>query len=125
MPKFTIEIIEAARGEQIFYDLCIDGIGSFTQFEKEIIGTTYKSEFMTLVSYMKLVADLHSLPRTKFHELSSHGVKEYEFKTKHLRAYCIKTQGGKIVVLFGQKTNQSKDLSKFKALKKQYLNSLK
>lgn len=48
-------------------------------------------------------------------------IKEYEFKTKNLRVYAIKTKDGKVIVLGGYKNRQKKDLKKFRSLKKRYL----
>ena len=48
-------------------------------------------------------------------------VKEYEFKSRYLRSYAIKTSKGKIVVLCGYKNRQKKDIRTFRSLKKRYL----
>jgi UDPglucose 6-dehydrogenase len=47
--------------------------------------------------------------------------REYEFKTKHLRLYCIEQRGGKIVVYGGTKAKQRNDTSDFRALKDKYI----
>lgn len=135
MPKFTLKTIDAIKGRQSFEELVIDGTGDaekdiekgqLVEFEKELIGTTYLSEYRTIISYMSFVADLKTLPQNKFKEITEKGdsVKEYEFKSKHLRIYCIQKPGGKIVVLCGVKNAQDKDIIKFRSLKKQYLNTL-
>lgn len=74
---------------------------------------------------MDAVANLLSLPETKFHPYSDgkDGVREYEFKTKHLRVYAIEQKGGKIVIIGGTKANQAKDQVEFRRLKKGYIAS--
>ena len=65
--------------------------------------------------------------KKNFHEeikLKQNQVKEYEFKSKHLRVYAIQQINGKIIVLGGFKNNQKEDINKFRSLKKQYLDSL-
>ena len=124
MPIFTLKIIDAVKGKQTFEELVIDdNEGQLTKFENELLGTTFLSEYRTILAYMKFIADLKTLPQNKFRELkgSKDGVKEYEFKSKHLRVYCIQKTGGKIVVLCGKKADQTRDLREFRALKKQYL----
>lgn len=77
--------------------------------------------------YMDSVANMKSLPHSKFHPLDTNnadGYREYEFKTKHLRVYVIKQHGGKIIVMGGYKNSQKRDIASFRALKKQYLDSI-
>jgi hypothetical protein len=75
---------------QIFYDLIIDGAGQFSSFSKEV-ETAYKSELLTIIARMDLVSNLQRLPKEKFRNITpkKESVKEYEFKTKHLRVYAI------------------------------------
>src|ERR1700740_1455212 len=104
MPKFELKIIKAIKGVQTFEELFIDDVGQLEKFKQSLVGTTYQSEFMTLMSYMNFVADNGRLPDKKFKMLSgANGVKEYEFKSKHLRIYCVSKVGGKIVFLGGLK----------------------
>ena len=112
MPTFALKRIEAVVGKQQFDKLIVDGTCPFDEFEKTMI--QYKSEIKTLYAYMNMVANLRSLPETKF-----------EFKTKHLRLYCIEQANGKIVVLGGMKSKQKNDESEFRRLKKLYLDSIK
>lgn len=126
MSKFVLEDIENIRGKQIFSKLTIDGICQFDNFVNEL-EEQYETELDAINYYMEAVANLKSLPETKFRELKGRkgNVKEYEFKSKHLRVYAIQQKGGKIVVLGGYKNAQDKDLVLFRAIKKKYLNSLK
>ena len=106
----------------------IDGIGQLESFGT-LISTEhehYKTEYEMLVRYMEYIANGNSLPDTKFKDVTPHGetVKEYEFKSKHLRVYAIKKPNGKIIILGGLKTNQKADFKQFRSLKRRYLNSL-
>ncbi len=136
MTKFTTKIISSVKGKQVFEELVINASGNFeedknkgqlTAFENEIRETRYLSELKTIIAYMSFVAEIKTLPNTKFKEITpeNDSVKEYEFKSKHLRVYCIQKPNGKIIVLCGAKNEQRKDIVKFRSLKKQYLESLK
>lgn len=118
--------MDAVKGKQTFEMLVKDGVCLFEEFEKNV-ETQYKSEIASLYSHMNDVANLKILPKTKFHTYNKGGadVREFEFKTKHLRAYAIEKVGGKIVILGGTKANQPKDQSLFWKYKKQYIDSLK
>jgi putative component of toxin-antitoxin plasmid stabilization module len=135
MHKFTLKTIEAIKGKQVFEELVIDATskdelkikGQLTEFARQLEGTSYHSEYKTILAYMSFVSELKSLPQSKFKDITpeKEEIKEYEFKSKHLRIYCIKKPNGKIVVLGGQKSNQKSDIIKFRSIKKQYLESLK
>lgn len=107
--------------------MVIDGAGQLDNFEKDLNDTTYQSEFKTLLAYMEYLGNNGSLPKTKFRDVTPKGekVKEYEFKSKHLRIYTIQKTNGKIIILGGYKNNQDKDFPRFRSLKKQLLASLK
>lgn len=79
-----------------------------------------------MLTYVEYAANGNPLPNTKFRDVTPKGgiVKEYEFKSKHLRLYAIKKDNGKIIVLGGLKTTQDADFKRFRSLKSQYLNSL-
>ena len=114
MSKFALEEIDSIRGKQIFSKLIMDGICLFDEFASKL-EEQYKS------------ANLQSLPDTKFRELKGGkgDVKEYEFKSRHLRVYVMQQKGGKIIVIGGYKNNQSKDILSFRSIKKQFLDSFK
>lgn len=124
MPKFTFERIKAVKGPQEFDELFIDGIGQLETFKKELEHTQYQGELETIYSYMDLVASNQSVPKKKFKQLNTAKgqSKEFEFRTDNLRVYVIKKPNGKIVVLGGLKSNQEKDLRRFRSLKKQIEN---
>ena len=127
MSKFALSKIKTIKGKQSFFDLKINGVGQFDSFSKEA-SVQYESELLTLNARMDLVANLERLPKQKFRDLTpaKEQVKEYEFKTKHLRLYVIHIEKtGKVVVLGGYKNTQKKDIRGFRSLKKQYLKTLK
>ena len=77
-------------------------------------------------TYLEYISNGKSLPAKHFKDITpdKEKVKEYEFKTKHLRIYTIKKKNGKIIILGGFKSNQKKDINKFRAIKKRYIESL-
>lgn len=126
MFKFALEKIKAIKGKQTFYDLKVNGVGQFETFSNEI-EEQYKSELVTLNARMDLVANLNRLPKEKFRDITpkKETVKEYEFKTKHLRLYAIHIEKkGKVIVLCGFKNTQKTDIPSFRSLKSQFLKSL-
>ena len=126
MSKFALEKIKTIKGKQSFYDLKVNGVCQFEYFSNEI-EEQYKSELITLNARMDLVANLNRLPKTKFRNLTpkKETVKEYEFKTKHLRLYVIHIEKtGKVIVLGGYKNTQKSDIPSFRSLKSQFLKSL-
>lgn len=126
MSKFVLHEIEAIKGKQAFCQVEINGIKQLDAFEEELKDTTYLTEFKTMMSYMQFVAENRTLPQAKFRELKGvkDGLKEYEFKSKHLRIYAIHQKGGKIIVLCGFKNSQEKDINKFRAIKKELIEAL-
>nr|WP_302828664.1 hypothetical protein [uncultured Bacteroides sp.] len=125
MSKFALEKIELIKGRQTFNKLLVDGKAPFDSFTEEL-EEQYESELGSIYYRMEAVANLQSLPKDKFRELKGGkgDVKEYEFKSKHLRVYAIHQKDGKIVVMGGYKNSQDKDITTFRALKKQYIDSL-
>lgn len=126
MPKFALKKIRAVKGKINFYDLCIDGEKQFKSF-CDSLEEIHNSEKTQLYARLDYIAQLKSLPKTKFRDLTpkKEDVKEFEIKTKNLRVYLIKIkQTGNVVVLGGHKNTQKKDIPKFRSLKKQYLDSL-
>lgn len=128
MSNFALKKYELIDGHQEFDLLVVDDKVQFEDFEADLLGNKqYCSELKTIVAYMEAVANNKSVPSTKFKDITpeKETVKEYEFRSKHLRIYAIKKENGKIIILGGFKKNQSKDFIKFRSLKKQYLGTLK
>ena len=98
MPNFEIKNIDAVNGKQKFYKLIKDGICQIDDFENDL-EEVYKPELKTIYAYMDQVANLKSLPQTKFHFYNKDkgGFREFEFKSKHLRVYGIVINEGKLI----------------------------
>lgn len=128
MSTFALRKVEAVKAKQELDELMIDGVGQLELFEQELREkhSRYLTEFEMLFAYIQYVANGQSLSDTKFRDITPDGesVKEYEFKSKHLRLYAIKKPNGKIILLGGLKTTQKADFRRFRSLKVQYLNSL-
>ena len=127
MHKFAKERINAINGKLPFYQLVVDGEKALDKFENKL-EKSYGSELRTLITYMEYFATNYgskSLPPKKFKYLDgkkqSDLVKEFEFKSKHLRIYGI-IKDGAIIMLGGYKNSQPEDIIKFRSLKKSYLN---
>ena len=130
MPTFALQKIEAIKGKQEFDKLIVDGKCPFDEFEKGL-EKQYVSELVGIYSNMQDVADLKTLPPTKFHfydldkkKKNKDGVREFEFKSKHLRVYGITKPNGKIIITGGTKSKQKTDQNEFRRLKNLYLTSL-
>jgi hypothetical protein len=127
MPIFALCKIEAIKGRQEFDKLVVDGKCPFDDFENKL-ETQYRSEMAGIYHYMQDVADLKTLPKTKFHyydndkkKKNKDGVREFEFKSKHLRVYGITQPNGKLIITGGTKANQKTDQTLFRKLKNLYL----
>ena len=105
MAIFALKKVEAIKAKQEIDELVVDGVGQLEAFEREIKEKhdRYQTEFEMLYVYIDYIANGKSLNETKFRDITPHGetVKEYEFKSKHLRMYAIKKPNGKIIVLGG------------------------
>ncbi|AUD01364.1 hypothetical protein [Spirosoma pollinicola] len=128
MSTFALRKVEVVKAKQELDELVIDGVGQLAAFE-ELLATKHKqyiSELRTMLTYVEHAANGNTLPDTRFKDVTPTGVliKEYEFKSKHLRLYAIKQLNGKVIVLGGLKTTQKSDFKRFRSLKEQYLNSL-
>lgn len=130
MPNFALRKIEAIKGRQQFDKLVIDNRCPFDEFEAGL-EELYKSEMAGIYHYMQDVADLKSIAEDKFHfydkdkkQRRKDGVREFEFKSKHLRVYGITKPNGKIIITGGTKAKQKMEQNEFRKLKKLYLESL-
>ncbi len=129
MKAFTLKKIDSIEGKQDIYKLEIDNNCQFDEFEKEIINRgQYDNELGSIYSLMEDVANNKLLPKTRFRDITlskKDKTKEYEFKTRNLRVFAIKSPGGQIIILGGYKNNQKKDIKKFRYIKAEYLKDQK
>ncbi|MCX2477426.1 hypothetical protein OQZ33_24065 [Pedobacter sp. MC2016-05] len=128
MPKFELVRLDSVIGKQDFYHLKVDGVSQYETFSEEIKGNPqYVSEHKTILAYMNMVSSLKMLPKEKFRELKGNNdnIKEYEIKSKHLRAYLFHVEHtGKLVAYWGHKNTQDSDITTFRLIKKTYFKSL-
>lgn len=126
MSNFEIRKIDAVIGKQKFFKLIKDNICQIDDFENDL-EEVYKPELRTIYAYMDQVANLKSLPKTKFHFYNNEkgGFREFEFKSKHLRVYGIVINEGKLIILGGTKANQKNDTNIFRKIKKEYIETTK
>lgn len=128
MPTFALRKIEAIRGKQEFDKLIVDDRCPFDDFETSL-EEQYKPEMAGIYHYMQDVADLKPVPENKFHFYDKNkkhkdGVREFEFKSKHLRIYGITKPNGKIIITGGTKARQDLEQNEFRRLKSLYIASL-
>lgn len=128
MPNFTLNRLEEIDGKQDIYKMQIDNQCLFDDFEKEIEKRgQYEEELASIYSLIEDVANNKLLPKTRFRDISigkKEKNKEYEFKSKHLRVYAIKALNGKVIIMGGYKSDQKKDIKKFRSIKRNYIKTL-
>jgi hypothetical protein len=124
MTKFAFKKVEEINCYQDIVKLEIDGSCYFDQFQEEIYRSKsqYISELGMVLQYIerdgngKRVAD-----KKKDITPGKARIKEYEYRTKHLRVYAIRQKDGKIIILGGYKNKQKRDIRKFRKIKKQLI----
>ncbi|WP_343671699.1 hypothetical protein [Chitinophaga sp.] len=125
--NFGFKEISAVKGKQhSFYDLSINGVFQLEAFEAEL-EANYKSELRTIITYMDYCSNGGTLPHTKMKDITPHGetIKEYEFKSKHIRVYGIQQPGGKLIIFCGYKNSQPSDIVRFRSLKRKFMETPK
>lgn len=123
---FALQEIDEIRGKLKIFKLLIDDSCEYDEFEK-IIETegNLKSELKTIITRLHEIADLKSLPKTKFKDITPKNDlnKEYEIKTHHLRVYLFHEKiTGRVIVCGGKKGTQKEDIKHFRKIKKEYFN---
>ena len=125
MNTFALQKIEEIVGRLEVFKLTVDGECEYDSFEREIEAEgSYLSELTTIQVRLQEMAELKSLPDTKFKDITpeKEKVKEYEVKTKHLRVYLFHdVPNGRVIVCSGKKTSQKKDIKHFREVKKRYI----
>ncbi len=125
MYTFALNEITEINGKLKFFKLLVDGTCEYDEFEKEIINEgNLKTELKTIIIRMHEIADLKSLPKNKFKDITQKkdNIKEYEIKTKHLRVYLFHEKNtGRVIVCGWKKGTQQADIKHFRNIKKEYL----
>jgi len=127
MHKFGTETISSIKAREPVEQLIVDDERVLNTYKKNLKGTTYFSEYNTMLKYIEHAANGNSLPNTKMRKYggSNDGTTEYEFKSKHLRVWAIQLPNKKLIIFGGFKNSQDDDEISFRSFKKQYLESLK
>lgn len=138
MSKFALKSIEAIGNAPGFMQLVIfrntdEIIQESIELEEGVMDifetSIQKSDQPSLVkilTYMDILINnpAQLLPKTKYNTLTpkKDPVAEYEFKHGRLRVYGITTIDMKrVIVHCGYKNKQSEDMTRFRSLKKQFL----
>ena len=106
--------------------LCIYGIGQLDLFERKLVGTTYSSEYKSLISFIQHFANGGDPGKKVKYLKGNDGPTEFEFISKHLRIYAIQRPGRKLIIYAGlKKGSDSRDnIVVFRSIKNEYLNTL-
>jgi len=129
MEFYSLKQIAEIEGKQKIFKLFIDENCLFEKFENEIedIGQ-YEEELASIFAHIEDFSNHVLLPASKFRILNKGSkkdkIKEYEFKSKHLRVYGIKAPTGQIIILGGYKATQKKDINRLKRIKTGYIKTL-
>jgi hypothetical protein len=124
---FVTKKVESINAREAVYEICASEDSILWLFESKLKGTTYISEFKTILKYIEYAANGGRLPGTKMKLLKRSkrdNIAEIEFKTKHLRIYAIQLPNMKIILLCGFKNSQKEDIKYFRSLKNQFLESI-
>jgi len=124
MTKFAFKKVEELNCVQNIVKLEVNGSCYFDQFQEEIYRSKsqYVTELGMILQYMERDGNGQSVADKKKDITPDKAlVKEYEYKTKHLRVYAIKQKDGKIIILGGFKNKQKRDIRKFRQIKKQLI----
>lgn len=126
MHTFALEEIKEIKGKLKIFKLLIDGNCEYDEFEKKIeTEGNLKSELITIVTRLHEMADLKSMPKTKFRDITPDNgtIKEYEIKTHHLRVYLFHEKNtGRVIVCGGKKGTQKADIKHLRKIKEEYFN---
>lgn len=129
MPTFALKPIEEVTGRLTFYRLYVDDVCEWEEFWNTYSDDPqYATELEAIQRRMELLAELRPISSpSKWKELKRNKndrYKDYEIKTKRLRAYYFKVDEGNAVVLIGFKKDQDKDIKKLRRIKQAYFTHL-
>lgn len=129
MYNFALKEISELQGKLKIFKLLVNGSCEYDDFESEIQQEgNLTSELRTIEVRLFEIADLKSLPQSKFKDITpkNDSSKEYEIKTHNLRVYLFHDEyTGHLIVCGGKKGTQKADIKRFREIKKQYLKQKK
>jgi hypothetical protein len=122
MPTFAVEELPNPGARFPLYELLIDDERQLAAFvAAHAANPQYQSEIRTLQAYMLAYAQGMRMTDKKFKELKRDGadpIKDFEFRSKHLRVYLFQHPvSGRVVVGGGLKTEQDGDIARLRRLK--------
>jgi len=126
MAKFALKKIEEINCLQSIVKLEVEGSCYFDEFQEDVYksGSQYVTELGMILQYIERDGNGQGVAdKKKDITPQKTKIKEYEYRTKHLRVYAIKQKGGKIIILGGFKNRQKKDINKFRKIKNQLIDS--
>lgn len=108
------------------FELCINDNSVFQSFVDDVEGDhNLEGDFFGAIRNLEHAANLKRLPKTKFREIKGIDIKGklYEAKYGSVRIYHFHEEHtGRIIVLGGLKTNQTKDIKSTVKTIKHYQN---
>ena len=126
MSDFTLISIEGIKQTTTIFKLAINGKCLFDEFEASVKKEKqYTEELESMYAVIEDLAEGLEVPKKRFKQLirpKKDQTPDYEIISKHLRIYLFKANCGRIIVLGGKKTTQTKDLKRFRRIKKEYIN---
>lgn len=127
MSRFDTRKVESVRAKELVEELVIDGVPQLYKFEKSLEGTTYKTELISLLSFVEHFANGGNPGKKVKYLRANKGSTEFEFISKHLRIYAVQHPEKKIIIFCGKKmkADSSDNIKAFRNLKAEYEASLK
>lgn len=128
MPKFATKLVEAIKAKEVVEQLCVNDVAKLDEFEKSLNGTTFKSEFATLMRFIEHHANGNSIgKKLVILKNPTKGGIEYEYKSDHLRIYAMQETGKKVVLFGGVKhdADSMDNIKPFRSLKEKYFEFIK
>lgn len=109
------EYDEIENCKYLFYTLYCNGRCDYEEFVDSLNQKKDIEELQQIKAIMDKV-DVNNLPQSKYRHISSNKKNRrndiYEFKSKHLRVYAIKSDHDYFLLLGGYKKTQEKDIEK-------------
>ena len=65
MSKFVTKLIEEIKAKEVVEQLFIQNIGQLDALELQLVGTTYKGEFIGLITFIQHIANGGSREKVK------------------------------------------------------------
>ena len=126
MSKFALEKHISEKEEGVLYPvykLVINDKCSFDNLCVYCKKNNLNAELNSINTRLLYIASGMRLPENKFKQLGrkkTDKIPDFEIKTKHIRVYMFRDQNNHIIAHWSTKKTQSKELNKFRIIKKSY-----